>query len=211
MKITKFGHSCLLVEEGEARIMIDPGNWNKGHTEVKDLDAIFITHKHGDHAKPEDIKMILSKNNGVKIYSNDHVLEEMAKHDIKVERFVGGETKEIKGVSVEAHGQDHAVIYPSYPRTDNTCYLVGGRLYHPGDSLHNPGKPAEILALPIIAPWMKVSEAIDFGKEIKPKFAFGIHDGMLRESAWLGKHPKLNLEPMGVEWKDLETGVAMVF
>ena len=211
MKITKFGHSCLLVEEGEARIMIDPGNWNVGHTEVENLDAIFITHKHGDHAKPDDIKLILEKNPDTPIFSNEHVIEELAKSDIKVERFVGDETKEIKGVSVEAHGHDHAVIYSTYPRTDNTCFMIGGRLYHPGDSLHNPGKPVEILALPIIAPWMKISDAIDFGKKIKPKVAFAIHDGMLKESAWLDKHPKANLEPEGIEWRELETGIAVDF
>ena len=218
MKITKFGHSCLLVEEGaatvtagQARIMIDPGMWSEGHTDIENLDAIFITHKHPDHADPESLKKILAKNQGVPIYSNDQVIEELRPHGIAVERFVAGDRQDIKGLMVEAHGKDHAVIYPNLPRTDNICFLIGGRLYHPGDSLHNPNKPVEILALPVCAPWLRLAEAIDFAKSLKPKIVFPIHDGMLKHLGPFHKLPQMNLEPEGIEWRVLAPGQAGEF
>ncbi|HEV3505907.1 MAG TPA: MBL fold metallo-hydrolase, partial [Actinomycetes bacterium] len=30
MRLTKLGHSCLLVEEGGARLLLDPGNLSSG-------------------------------------------------------------------------------------------------------------------------------------------------------------------------------------
>lgn len=218
MRITKFGHSCLLVEDsprgeagGGARIMIDPGMWSEGHTEITGLDAIFITHKHQDHADPESVKKILVNNPEVPIYSNDHVIEELRPHGIKVERFVDGDVKEIKDVRVEAHGKDHATIYPSLPRTDNTCLLIGGRLYHPGDSFHEPKVPVEVLALPVCAPWMRLAEAIDFAKRLKPRFCFPIHDGMLKQVGPFHKLPQMNLTPEGIEWRVLKPGQSVDF
>lgn len=211
MKMTKLGHSCLFIEEGAARILIDPGIWSEGHTELENLDAILITHKHTDHSDPESLKKILAKNPTIPIYSNDHVHEELAPHGIVVQHFVGGDTMEVKGVRVEGFGQDHAAIYPTYPRTDNTCFLVGDRLYHPGDSLHIPNKPVEILALPIAAPWMHLAEAIDFAKKLKPKKAFAIHDGFFKYVSWLQKHPVNLLMPEGIEWMVLENGKCYEF
>ena len=49
MKITKFGHSCLLVEEGGARILLDPGKYSILQNNVENVDAIVITHEHQDH------------------------------------------------------------------------------------------------------------------------------------------------------------------
>lgn len=211
MNITKLGHSCLLVEENGAKIMIDPGAWSIGHTEVENLDAIFITHKHQDHADPESIKKILEKNPSTPIYSNDHVIEELGNFGIKVERFIHGEKKDVKGVSVEAYGEDHATIYPTFPRTDNTCYLVVGRLFHTGDSFYDPGIDIEILALPVVAPWVAIAECIDYAKKVKPKVSFPIHDGMLKHIGPFHKLPEMMLEPEGINWTVLENGVTKEF
>ena len=53
MKITYYGHSCLYVEGGGKRIIIDPflsGNPASGVNpqEIK-ADAVVLTHAHGDH------------------------------------------------------------------------------------------------------------------------------------------------------------------
>ncbi|MEX1059236.1 MAG: MBL fold metallo-hydrolase, partial [Candidatus Saccharimonadales bacterium] len=54
MKITKFVHSCLLVESPQINVLIDPGNftWASHLLQVDKLpalDFIIITHEHPDH------------------------------------------------------------------------------------------------------------------------------------------------------------------
>jgi len=45
MRVTHLGHACLLVELADTRILIDPGSFSRGFDEVRDLDAIVITHR----------------------------------------------------------------------------------------------------------------------------------------------------------------------
>jgi L-ascorbate metabolism protein UlaG (beta-lactamase superfamily) len=62
---------------------------------------------------------------------------------------------------------------------ENTGYCIENTLFYPGDAFTNPGKPVDILALPVAGPWMKISEAIEYALEIAPRIAFPVHDGML--------------------------------
>jgi len=41
MRITHLGHSCLLVEGGGVRILVDPGNFSSGFEELRGLDAVL--------------------------------------------------------------------------------------------------------------------------------------------------------------------------
>lgn len=53
MKVTYYGHSCLLVEHDGRRVIIDPflsGNPQSGiKPEQVKVDAVLLTHGHGDH------------------------------------------------------------------------------------------------------------------------------------------------------------------
>ena len=48
MKLTHLGHACLLVETDDARLLIDPGTMS-AFEDVRDLDAVLVTHQHADH------------------------------------------------------------------------------------------------------------------------------------------------------------------
>jgi L-ascorbate metabolism protein UlaG (beta-lactamase superfamily) len=70
MKITYFGHSCLLLELSEKKILIDP--FLSGNPLAKDLDVnsiacdyIFPTHAHSDHIG--DLEVVARNNPGVTI------------------------------------------------------------------------------------------------------------------------------------------------
>lgn len=191
MTITKFGHSCILVEEGNSRILIDPGAWSEGHTDLQHIDAILITHEHADHCDIESLQNILKNSPELKIYTNDGVGKKLGEAGISFERFVDGDSIQIKEVLVEGFGKNHAEIYSTLPHWDNTGFLIAERLFHPGDAVGViPSKPVEILALPVVAPWLLLSDAIDYAKALKPKVVFPIHDGMLKITGPFHNHPK---------------------
>jgi hypothetical protein len=54
---------------------------------------------------------------------------------------------------------------------------------HPGDALHVPGEPVDVLAAPAAAPWMKISEAVDYLRAVAPTHAVPIHQGIVDPSA----------------------------
>lgn len=85
---------------------------------------------------------------------------------------------------MQVHGELHAVIHPDIPRITNVGYLVdGGRVFHPGDALTVPDVPVETLMLPVMAPWNKISEVIDYVREVGPQRAYDIHDALLTDLA----------------------------
>ncbi|TXB92490.1 MBL fold metallo-hydrolase, partial [Mycobacterium tuberculosis] len=46
MQLTHFGHSCLLAEFGQTRLLFDPGTFSHGFEGITGLSAILITHQH---------------------------------------------------------------------------------------------------------------------------------------------------------------------
>ncbi|MFZ1627049.1 MAG: MBL fold metallo-hydrolase [Candidatus Moraniibacteriota bacterium] len=208
MMITKFGHCCLLIETKGVRILTDPGNYNETPM-VTDIDAILISHEHADHLLVESLSIILAKNPGACVISQPGVGKILDEAGIKWDAIIDGEEKEVKGVKIQSFGTEHACIHHDLPLVQNTGFFIDGRLFYPGDSFHNPGKTVEILALPVAGPWMRIEEAIEYAKNIKPKVVFPVHDGMLRQGIQLGptrRIPKMLLEPLGIEYVDMTEG-----
>jgi hypothetical protein len=92
-----------------------------------------------------------------------------------------GEEFTAAGSQVRAVCGRHAPIYGGRPDCVNLGYLVGGTLYHPGDSLHIPNEPVETLLVPLQASWPKTAEVIDFVRTVAPERACGIYDGQVNE------------------------------
>ena len=67
MKITQLGHSAVLVETSEVRLLIDPGNFSDAWHGLTDLDAILVTHLHPDHADPEHLPALVQANPGARV------------------------------------------------------------------------------------------------------------------------------------------------
>lgn len=191
MKITKYAHCCLLLEFNGAKILTDLGSWNSEIPEVSDLNAILITHEHADHFDIEKLKTLLSKNPQAKLITHAAVGAKLQEAGIEYTSIESGERIEVGGVSIESCGTDHAIIYGSTSPCRNTGYLIADTFYIPGDALHDtPSKQIEILALPTGGPWMKVSEAIDYAKQLKPKVVIPIHDAMYTEEVRSSSIPR---------------------
>ncbi len=211
MKITKFGHCCLLIEEGGARILTDPGTYSAGQNNLTNIDVILITHEHADHIDLSSIKILISKNPQAVIMTNTGCSALLKKERIKYKLLEHGESVEINGVLIEGFGEKHAIMYPTLTPANNTGYFIGNRFFYPGDALYNPGKKVEILGLPVAGPWLKLSEAIDYTKEINPKICFPVHEGILKTPGSVHVIPPSILGPLGIEFKILKEGESAEF
>jgi len=179
MRITKFGHSCLLVEEGELRALIDPGIYASEQNTLTKINAVFITHEHPDHCDPNSLKEILKNNPSAKVYSNESVAALLMKEGMRAHAVKNGDRFSEQGIAIEVFGDAHAVLHSSIPQVKNVGYFIANTLFHTGDQLTNPQKPIRVLSFPIVAPWAKLQETIDYVISLKPKTAFAVHDGML--------------------------------
>ncbi|KND46946.1 MAG: putative b-lactamase [Parcubacteria bacterium C7867-004] len=209
MKVTKYGHSCLLIEEGNARIITDPGIWNPTPGAV-DVDAVLITHEHQDHLDMDQLKEILSRNTGAVVITHESVGKLLTEAGIEYTTIEPGSPIDVNGVSVESFGTEHAIVYGDSSPCRNTGFLIGEKLFVPGDALHDiPSKSVEVLALPTGGPWMRMNEAIDYAKKVAPKIVFPIHDAMYIEDYQRWLVPRVvggNLESAGIELRDMPDG-----
>jgi len=85
--------------------------------------------------------------------------------------------------------------------------LADGALLHPGDSLYVPEEPVDVLALPAGAPWMKISETIDYLRAVAPRVAVPIHQAVLAKPE-MQYNLLRGLKPERTEFTVLEPGVA---
>jgi L-ascorbate metabolism protein UlaG (beta-lactamase superfamily) len=179
MRLIKFGHSCLLVEQGRARILLDPGSFSDGFETLEGLSAVCLTHQHVDHLDRERLRGLLDRNPGARVVSDEGSAAALGEAGVEVEVVHDGDELEVDGVGVGVAGREHAIVHPDVPAVPNVGYLVGGRLFHPGDALTVPARPVEVLAVPAGAPWLKLSESVDYLRRVRPAVAVPVHEKLL--------------------------------
>ncbi|MGO4691814.1 MBL fold metallo-hydrolase [Glaciibacter sp. 2TAF33] len=178
MKLTKMEHSALLVELGGQKLFVDPGSFTTALTETAGTVAVVITHEHADHWTPEQLDRVLEMSPSVTIYGPAGVAAAAADYDITVVK--PGDTVEAGPFTLRFFGGIHAVIHPSIPVVDNIGVLINDDLYYAGDSFVVPeGVDVGTLAVPAGAPWLKISEVIDYVLAVKPKRSFPVHEMLL--------------------------------
>jgi len=179
VRLTKYGHSCLLVEQADARLLIDPGSLSRGFEELRDLSAVLITHQHPDHVDLDRIEGLLRHNAAADVFSDRATAEQLRARGLPARAVRSGEDLVVSGARVQVVGDQHAVIHADIPRIDNVGYLIADRLLHPGDSLTVPNRPVDVLCLPTAAPWLKAAEAVDYLRSVGPRVALPIHEAQL--------------------------------
>ena len=181
MKIYKYFHSCVLLDDGKTRILFDPGdycflNGRAKAEEFTGIDAVVITHSHDDHADLNALRTIIAGNKP-KIVSNSEVGESLSKNGVGTLE-PGNQNWKIGDFTIKAFAAKHQELFKTVP--ENTAYTVNDIFLHPGDSLDPAlySLKVKVLALPIIAPWGKLTEFAEFAKNIKPEIVVPIHDGI---------------------------------
>jgi L-ascorbate metabolism protein UlaG (beta-lactamase superfamily) len=181
MRLTKFSHSCVRVDNGSYGLVIDPGVLSEAREALIGASAVLVTHEHPDHVDVEALREAAGANPALRIWAPSSVSGQFVDLGDRVTTVSVGETFEAAGLSVQTFGGQHALIHPTVPVVANIGYLVEGLLYHPGDSLIVPTAPVDTLLAPIHAPWSRVAEVIDFVVSVRAPRAFQIHDALLNE------------------------------
>ena len=207
MKIKKLGHCCFVVEPKEGvRIMTDPGAYSILQVGETNINAILITHEHQDHLHVDSLKDVLKNNPSAVVITNTSVGNILDQNGIPYIKVEEGEKYELEGIIISGFGNIHAEIYEDFGRVQNTGYMIDNLCYA-GDSFSYPDVDVDILALPVAGPWMKLSEAIEYAKHIRPRICFGVHDAILQDfstSAW--RIPETILKEDDILFRKLEIG-----
>ncbi len=207
MKVTKFGHSALLIEEGGLRILLDPGTYAQ-IPDLSNLDMILITHEHEDHVSIEKITTLRRNNKNVEIITHHGVKKMLDDVQIACTLLNSGEELIRNGVHIKAFGSLHACIHSELPIVSNTGFLIGKKLFYPGDAFTIPDEHIPILALPVAAPWLCIEDAIEYARKLNPRVVFPVHDGMLRPefNGPTRRIPQTLLKQNGVHFVDMLEG-----
>lgn len=200
MRITKYNHACLLVEDNDINTLIDPGNYSEEVLDIMKLPPLsylVITHAHQDHFYLPLVKKLATIFPDLRIITTPEIVEQLATENIPAT------SKGDNYIAVEL--VPHEKVWAA-PLAQNIMVTVGGRLAHPGDS-HTFKTDAEILALPFAAPWGSTTRAVEIVEELRPKVVIPIHDFMLKDASRQGMYQWVDayLRPQGIDFKKIET------
>jgi len=188
MRITHLGHSTLLVEAGGARVLLDPGSLTPGWEDLRDLDAVVVTHAHPDHLDPAEgrFEALRAANPGARVLAEPQTA---AVPRWGAEALAAGTTTRVVDLPLRAVGGEHAVIHEDIPVVGNVGVLLGGGaggdpggeplLFHPGDAHGAVPEGVEVLAAPLTAPWTSLRETVAFTRAVAPRLVVPIHDAVV--------------------------------
>lgn len=184
MRLTKMTHACVRLEKGGRTLVVDPGAFSEADAALG-ADAILVTHEHPDHFDEGRLRAALDADPAVEVWTLRSVADQLsAAFPGRVHTVGHGDAFSAAGFDVQVHGELHAVIHPDIPRITNVGYLIDdGRVFHPGDALTVPDRTVETLMLPVMAPWNKISEVIEYVREVKPRRTYDVHDALLADLA----------------------------
>lgn len=207
MRVTKFEHAALRIQQADDVLIVDPGSFTAPLDDLAGLVAVVITHEHPDHWTPEHLDRILRAAPGTPIFAPEGVARAAEAYQISV--VAPGDTVEVGAFTLRFFGGTHEVIHSSLPTVQNVGVLVNGDFYYPGDSYAVPeGIEVGTLAAPLGAPWLKIGEAMDYVLAVAPRRAFGTHDMTLSVAGKTMHRQRLQwaTEQGGGEFSVLEPG-----
>lgn len=185
MKITRFAQSCLLIEIGGKKILIDPGviKFDESYLEKEwlGIDFILITHKHADHCNVVVIEKIVEKNNSI-IFSSKEVSESFPSLNINIVKEK--DVVNLKYFKIEVVKAIHGwipVLKGGKEIFENIGFIIDdgkNRLYHTSDTIcFENNYECDFLFVPVGNHGLVMGpfEAALFSKEVNAKIVFPFH------------------------------------
>ncbi|MCS5722570.1 MBL fold metallo-hydrolase [Herbiconiux sp. CPCC 203407] len=184
MKITRYGHATLLLEEDDTRILVDPGSFSLPEAfALEGLQAVFTTHEHPDHFQPERLGATAARNPGAAFYGAPAVAHALGSIGVPGIPLVEGSPVQVGSFTIDPIGSEHQEVHERMPRIENVGLVVAGgdgtRLFHPGDSYESVPEGIDVLAVPLSSPWGRLGETVDFVTAVAPTTIIPIHDALL--------------------------------
>ncbi len=183
MELIKHGHACVVLCEGDRRLVIDPGVFTEADA-LAGASAVLVTHEHPDHFAPERLLAALEADQALEVWTNASVAGRLEGLGSRVHVVGDGDTVTIADFGVHVHGELHAEIHPEIPRVQNIGFLVDGTVFHPGDALTVPDEPVTTLLLPLHAPWSRTADLIDYVRAVHADQVYAVHDGLLNDAGF---------------------------
>lgn len=187
MRCSRLAHAGLLIEHGDATLVVDPGNFTT-HTDLAaalavrpPVAAVVITHEHADHWTLENVGAIHQASPDAPVFTTAATAEALraAGIDGAIETVREGDTQQVGPFALEFYGSRHEVLHASIPVIENVGVRVNKMLAWGGDSLVRPPFAADVLGVPIGSPWSNIAQVMDFVLHAAPRRAYLTHDGML--------------------------------
>ncbi len=179
MKITKLVHSCLLVENGGKKILVDPGGYSWQDEKVKgtvfiDISSVVVTHNHPDHLNADFARAINEASPNAKWYGTQETVDSLK--GLGISGLLTSEDQDIQFIESE-----HADLSPWFDKQpQHTSYLIFSEMLISGDcQTLSSANGARILAGAVNGgPWGAV---VGFSKMIesmseRPKVVVPLHD-----------------------------------
>ncbi|MEI7674682.1 MAG: MBL fold metallo-hydrolase [bacterium] len=175
MKITKYPQSCIVIENGAERLIIDPGSFVSQKFTAESLlpvDAILISHEHQDHADPGLIQNLL-KNKKVPVIANDST--QIVLGDVVSRVVKDNETLEIGSFKITCRELPHVDMIDGTKGPKNTGYIINDIFFHPGDGIKIDNLTIDSAAVPIAGPDISPKDIFGFIKDIGASTVIPIH------------------------------------
>lgn len=209
MKITKFVHSCLLVEMPapvNRTALFDPGAMSQVDLNIDKLqflDDIIITHSHQDHFHLPLIKQLVAKFPKVRVTAPNEVAAAL-----QAQGVTASDQPSDGIVFFDAPHESVAPLFPT-PQEIGVYYL--DKLTAPGDS-HSFSASKAILALPVQAPWGSTIKAVNLALKLKPRHVLPVHDWHWSDEARQGMYELMAdaFQKNGIIFHKLTTGEPVV-
>lgn len=197
LKLTKFAHSCVLVENENEAVLFDPGmfSWNSGLVNVAELPrlaAVVITHQHPDHFSEPFVRALLADQPDIQWIAPPDIHQTLQSYGVT--KFTDQSVPNIEVVV----GQ-HAFLGSFGGPAQNLTVHFARQVTALGDS-HEERPVKDIVFLPVDAPWGSSVGALDLALKLKPKYVLPVHDWMWKDewrALWYGRF-KEALAPLGV-------------
>jgi L-ascorbate metabolism protein UlaG (beta-lactamase superfamily) len=195
MHIHKYAHSAVVLEEQGRGLLFDPGMFSfpeddKQPADFRDIDAIVVTHIHGDHFDPNAVRAVLAANPEATIFTNQQVVDELRQQGVTATVLEQGSVQ-IGPFTIEALPAAHEKNLFTDGVPINIAYRVNNTVVHPGDSFSEelaPWQGVPVLLAPIVAPWQNEIQLYTFVRTMKPRQVIPIHDGYIKDFFLQGRY-----------------------